>query len=39
MEYLDERYPQQPLLPKDIIQRANVRFGRQIILTCLHLFV
>ena len=25
MEYLEERYPQKPLLPKDIIQRALVR--------------
>ena len=25
MEYLDDAYPQEPLLPKDIVQKARVR--------------
>lgn len=35
-EYLDEKYPQPPLLPKDPLQRARVRSFAQIICCDIH---
>jgi len=31
MEYLEEKYPDHPILPKDLIQRARVRQAAEII--------
>jgi maleylacetoacetate isomerase len=36
LEYLDEKYPQPPLMPKDILARAWVRYLSQIIISDMH---
>jgi maleylacetoacetate isomerase len=36
MEYLDERYPQPPLLPKDLLERARVRSLAQSVACDIH---
>lgn len=36
LEYLEEQYPEKPLLPKDVIERAQVRAFAQVIACDIH---